>query len=138
MTQGYAPDDLPPWLTVTAATRDAIRDDAAASTRLPGSATRTRAGLRAALIEALDLPAYVGHTWDALSDAVRDRLAAGPLTLLIEDAGQLLADEPPEQLGLLLRVLGDAAADAPHPLRVALVDAPGRLAALRRRVVTAC
>ncbi|MEK8105557.1 hypothetical protein NKG94_11150 [Micromonospora sp. M12] len=56
-----------------------------------------------------------GDTWDALSDVLRDRLDTGPLTLLITDAGQLLVDEPTEQYGLLLTVLGNLATSAPHP-----------------------
>ncbi|MEW2146953.1 barstar family protein [Micromonospora vinacea] len=87
---------------------------------LAGATTRTRAGFFAALAAVLALPAYLGETWDALSDALRDRLDAGPLTLLITDAGQLLVDEPPDQYGLLLAVLGDLATSAPHALRVIL------------------
>ncbi|MCG5464631.1 barstar family protein [Micromonospora sp. MED01] len=90
---------------------------------LAGAATRTRAGLFAALAAVLALPAYLGETWDALSDVLRDRLAAGPLTLLVTDAGQLLVDEPPDQYGLLLAVLGDLATSGPHPLRVILNEA---------------
>ncbi|GAA2703616.1 barstar family protein [Micromonospora olivasterospora] len=101
--------------------------------RLAADAARTRAALRAALVDALDLPAYTGPTWDALSDVLRDRLDAGPLTLVVDDAGRLLADEPPGQFALLLAVLGDAAAAARCPLRVVLRDAPERLPSLRRR-----
>ncbi|WP_328654035.1 barstar family protein [Micromonospora sp. NBC_00330] len=87
---------------------------------LAGATTRTRAGFFAALAAVLALPAYLGETWDALSDVLRDRLDAGPLTVLITDAGQLLVDEPSDQHGLLLAVLGDLATSAPHPLRVVL------------------
>ncbi|WP_433260316.1 hypothetical protein ACQPWR_17005 [Micromonospora vinacea] len=54
---------------------------------------------------------------------LRDRLDAGPLTVLITDAGQLLVDEPSDQYGLLLAVLGNLATGAPHPLRVVLDEA---------------
>ncbi|PWR06425.1 barnase inhibitor [Micromonospora acroterricola] len=114
--EGRAPD----WLIVR-------RDDALdvpGAVVLAGAATRTRAGLFAALADLLPLPAYLGNTWDALSDVLRDRLAAGPLTLLITDAGQLLVDEPTGQYALLLAVLGDVATTAPHPLRVVLNEAP--------------
>ncbi|MEU0549896.1 barstar family protein [Micromonospora sp. NPDC005979] len=87
---------------------------------LAGAAARTRPALFAALAEALALPAYLGDTWDALADALRDRLDAGPLTLLVTDAGQLLADEPADQYALLFTVLGDLATTAPHPLHVVL------------------
>ncbi|MFG2049061.1 barstar family protein [Micromonospora sp. NPDC048935] len=106
----------PSWLIVR-------RDDALSvpgAVVLTGAASRTRAGLFTALAAVLSLPAYLGDTWDALSDVLRDRLDAGPLTLLIDDAGQLLADEPADQYALLFTVLGDLAATAPHPLRVVL------------------
>lgn len=87
---------------------------------LAGAAARTRPALFAALAGALALPAYLGNTWDALADVLRDRLDAGPLTLLVTDAGQLLADEPADQYALLLAVLDDLTSTAPHPLRVVL------------------
>jgi RNAse (barnase) inhibitor barstar len=97
-------------------------DDAelAGTVTLAGATTRTRPALFAALAEALALPAYLGDTWDALADVLRDRLDAGPLTLLVTDAGQLLADEPSDQHALLMAVLDDLAGDAPHRLRVVL------------------
>ncbi|KAB1942886.1 barstar family protein [Micromonospora sp. ALFpr18c] len=107
------------WLIVG---RDGDLDEPGAVV-LPAAATRTRAGLFATLTAALALPAYLGDTWDALSDVLRDRLDAGPLTLLITDAGHLLVDEPADQYALLLAVLGDVAATAPHPMRVVLDEA---------------
>ncbi|MEU8179428.1 barstar family protein [Micromonospora sp. NPDC049044] len=110
----------PNWLTV-------CRDDAQeapGAVVLAGAATRTRPALFAALADALALPTHLGHTWDALADALRDRLAAGPLTLLVSDAGQLFVDEPADQYALLCTVLGDLASSAPHPLRVVLREAP--------------
>ncbi|MET7707558.1 barstar family protein [Micromonospora sp. NPDC005413] len=108
------------WLTVC---RDGSPQVPDASV-LAGAATRTRPALFAALADALALPAHLGSTWDALADALRDRLDAGPLTVLINDADQLLADEPAGQYALLLAVLGDLATTAPHPLRVVLDEAP--------------
>ncbi|WP_410808986.1 barstar family protein [Micromonospora sp. 067-2] len=108
---------LPDWLTVF---RDA--PEVSGASVLAGAATRTRPALFAALTDALALPAYLGSTWDALADVLSDRLDAGPLTLLVHDAGQLLADEPAGQYALLLAVLGDLAATAPHPLRVVLAN----------------
>ncbi|MEH0929067.1 barstar family protein [Micromonospora sp. CPCC 205558] len=110
----------PYWLTVG-------RDDAPnapGAVVLAGAATRSRPALFAAMAEALTLPAHLGTTWDALADALRDRLDAGPLTLLVDDAGQLLVDEPAGQYALLLTVLGDLATTAPHPLRVVLHEVP--------------
>ncbi|MCG5438621.1 barstar family protein [Micromonospora foliorum] len=110
---------MPDWLVVR---RDAALDVPGAVV-LAGATTRTRAGLFAALAAVLALPAYLGDTWDALSDALRDRLDAGPLTLLITDADQLLVDEPSDQYGLLLTVLGNLAASAPNPLCLVLNEA---------------
>jgi hypothetical protein len=132
MTEGYAPE--PPWLSVTSTVPTPAGPGQAV---LPATAARSRVGLFAALVDALDLPPYVGRNWDALADSLRDRLDAAPLTLVVDDAAQLLADEPVGHLGVLLAVLGDAAADAPHPLRVVLADAPDRTPALRRRVARA-
>ncbi|MEU8300798.1 barstar family protein [Micromonospora sp. NPDC048909] len=108
------------WLTVA---RDDAPDDPNA-VPLPGAAARTREGLFASLATALALPTHFGHNWDALADVLRDRLAAAPLTLRVDDAGQLLADEPAGQYAQLLTVLGEVAADAPHPLRVVLREPP--------------
>ncbi|MFG1866632.1 hypothetical protein [Micromonospora arborensis] len=47
----------------------------------------------------------------------------GQLPTNATDAGQLLVDEPSDQYGLLLAVLGDLATSAPHPLRVILDEA---------------
>lgn len=112
-------DRTPDWLIIR-------RDDALdvpGAVVLPGAATRTRVGLFAALAAGLALPAYLGDTWDALSDVLRDRLDTGPLTLLITDAGQLLVDEPTDEYGLLLAVLGNLATSAPNPLCVVLTEA---------------
>ncbi|MEV6376851.1 barstar family protein [Micromonospora musae] len=94
--------------------------------RLAGAVARTRDGLFAALADALALPAHFGRNWDALADVLRDRLTAGPLTLHVDDAGQLLADEPAGQHARFLAVLGDVAAEAPHRLRVVLRERPPR------------
>ncbi|MBQ1034798.1 barstar family protein [Micromonospora sp. C81] len=114
----YDEDDgrLPDWLTVC---RGAVPELPGAVV-LSGGAARTRPALFAALAGALALPAHLGSTWDALADVLRDRLDAGPLTLLIIDAGELLVDEPAGQYALLLAVFGDLATSAPHPLRVVL------------------
>ncbi|WCN78917.1 barstar family protein [Micromonospora sp. LH3U1] len=109
---------LPDWLTMC---RDGAPEVPGAAV-LTGAATRTRPALFAALAAALALPTYLGDTWDALADVLRERLDVGPLTLLINDAGQLLVDEPAGQSALLLAVLGDLATTAPHPLRVVLHD----------------
>ncbi|MEU4473293.1 barstar family protein [Micromonospora sp. NPDC023888] len=113
---------VPDWLIVCRDAAPKVPDATVAPdvAVLSGAASRTRPALFAALTEVLALPAYLGNTWDGLSDVLRDRLDAGPLTLLINDAGQLLADEPAGQYALLLAVLGALATSAAHPLRVVL------------------
>ncbi|MFJ5544346.1 barstar family protein [Micromonospora chalcea] len=101
---------------------------------ISGTAGRTRAGLHETLAGALELPGWYGRNWDALADALADRLDAGPLTVVVTDAVHLLADEPPAQLGTLLDVLGAVAAGGHETLRVVLHDHPDRLPALRDRV----
>ncbi|AXO34890.1 barstar family protein [Micromonospora sp. B006] len=99
-----------------------------------GTAGRTRTGLHETLAAALELPDWYGRNWDALADALADRLDAGPLTVVVTDAAHLLADEPPAQLGTLLDVLGAVAASGHETLRVVLHEHPDRLPALRDRV----
>lgn len=123
---------LPAWLAF-----DGGPDVEPAGTTLGGASARTRAGLFDALATVLPLPAYFGRNWDALADVLAERLDSGPLTLVVRDAGELLADEPPAQLGTLLDVLGGVAAGGHHPLRVLLRDRVDRLPALRHRIAAA-
>ncbi|MFJ8579921.1 barstar family protein [Micromonospora sp. NPDC093277] len=104
---------------------------------LAGTAARTRAGLFDALATALALPDWFGRNWDALADVLADRLDAGPLALVVSDAAELLADEPPAQLGTFLDVLGGVAAGGHQPLRLVLRDRAQRLPAVRQRIASA-
>lgn len=123
---------LPAWLAF-----DGGPDAEPARTTLGGASARTRAGLFDALATVLPLPDHFGRNWDALADVLAERLDSGPLTLVVRDAGELLADEPPAQLGILLDVLGGVAAGRHHSLRVLLRDRADRLPALRHRIVAA-
>ncbi|MGW5671034.1 barstar family protein [Micromonospora sp. NPDC003776] len=123
---------LPAWLAFD----DATGVDPA-GTAVGGADARTRDGLFDVLAAALALPDHFGRNWDALADVLADRLDAGPLTLIVRDAGELLADEPPAQLGTLLDVLGGVAAGGHHSLRVVLCDRGDGLPALRRRIAAA-
>ncbi|QLQ36237.1 barstar family protein [Micromonospora robiginosa] len=129
---GAAPPTPPAWLTL-----DAGSTPEPAGVPVPGAVTRTRAALHETLAEAVPLPYWYGRNWDALADVLADRLEEGPLTLVVHDAADLLADEPPAQLGTLLDVLGAAAAGGHATLRVVLRDAPDRLPALRHRITAA-
>ncbi|MFI6327444.1 barstar family protein [Micromonospora chersina] len=129
---GVASPHPPAWLVL-----DAGAEPEPAGVPVAAADARTRAGLYEALTAALPLPAWFGRNWDALADVLADRLDAGPLTLVVRDAADLLADEPPAQLGTLLDVLGGVAAGGHRPLRVVLHDRPDRLPALRDRITTA-
>lgn len=129
---GAASPHPPAWLVL-----DAGPEPEPAGVPVAAMAARTRAGLYEALAAALPLPAWFGRNWDALADVLADRLDAGPLTLVVRDAADLLADEPPAQLGTLLDVLGGVAAGGHRSLRVVLRDHPDRLPALRDRITAA-
>jgi RNAse (barnase) inhibitor barstar len=129
---GAASPQPPAWLVL-----DAGSEPEPAEVSVAATAARTRAGLHEALAAALPLPDWFGRNWDALADVLADRLDAGPLTLVVRDAADLLADEPPAQLGTLLDVLGGVAAGGHHSLRVLLRDHPDRLPALLTRITAA-
>ncbi|MGX7673657.1 barstar family protein [Plantactinospora sp. DSM 117369] len=126
---------LPSWLTVSA--DPPARD----STVLAGAGSRTRAALFTEWAARLGFPDYFGRNWDAFEECLTDLVAGRPRTLVVTDAADLLADEPPEQLGILLGVLGTIAAGAAAPtagpaLRVLLHPGPADPDVLRRRVGT--
>ena len=75
--------------------------------RVDGAACRNRPGMFAEWARALDFPDHFGHHWDALVDVLHDVVDDGPVVIAVDDAAQLLADEPPEQLRTLLEVLDD-------------------------------
>ncbi|WP_432896554.1 barstar family protein [Micromonospora matsumotoense] len=122
----------PGWLRVTDEARPPGHPTPSAT--VSGAAARTRPALFDTLADALDLPGHFGRNWDALADVLADRLDVGPVTLEVTDAGLLLADEPPGQLGTLLDVVGGVSAGAREPVRLVLRDTPQRLPALRLRL----
>ncbi|MEU5791595.1 barstar family protein [Micromonospora purpureochromogenes] len=124
--------DLPPWLELTA---EPIADPTAGTVVLPGADARSRADLFGLLGQALDLPEWFGRNWDALADCLLDR-NAGPLALRVDDAEQLLADEPPTQFATLLQVCDDVWSHGRYPFRLVLRTTPDGLPALGRRVRT--
>ncbi|MFK3981488.1 barstar family protein [Micromonospora sp. NPDC050397] len=142
--------ELPSWLTVSTGSPPPTRSapstgsppptDAAPPTDalvVDGTGSRTRAGLFAGWAVALSFPDYFGHNWDALFDCLRDLTDTGPLTLVVTDAADLLADEPPAQLGILLAVLGTVAREPGRRLRVVLRTDAESATGLRRRLAAA-
>ncbi|MBM0261079.1 barstar family protein, partial [Micromonospora sp. 4G55] len=82
------------------------------------------------------MPEWFGRNWDALADCLLDR-DAGPLTLRVDDAEQLLADEPPAQFATLLQVCDDVWSHGRYPFRLVLRTTGERLPTLYRRVAAA-
>lgn len=141
---------LPAWLELIPASAAS----GPAGIVVSGTASRTRRGLFAEWARALDFPDYFGHNWDAFADSLTDRawpepdltLADEPLTITVEDAEQLLADEPPARFTTFLEILDDVATGRnlgrPDPLpglprlRVALRYRPEHELDLRRRLHT--
>ncbi|HEV7900084.1 MAG TPA: barstar family protein [Planosporangium sp.] len=115
----------------------------APATHVAGGACRTRAGLFTEWAARLRFPEYFGHNWDALADCLKDLAgpkdpaAEQPLTLVVDDAPQLLADEPPAQLRTLLTILYDVAGTYPGTLEVVFACEPGDEQALRQRITAA-
>jgi RNAse (barnase) inhibitor barstar len=127
-----SPEHQPPsWLRVITGAPPAE------ATRVRGQACRDRAGLFAEWAARLCFPEYFGRNWDALSDCLNDLVAEAPLTLVVEDAAQLLADEPPEQLGTLLTILYDIAGSQPGRLEIILSCEPGEERSVRARLTAA-
>lgn len=110
---------LPPWLTLTS---DPVR------AAVDGHACRTRAAFFHEAARALDFPDYFGHNWDAFLDCLRD-LDRPALT--VARADELLAEEDPRQLAILLDILAER--DVP----TTLATASERMPALRTRLAAA-
>jgi RNAse (barnase) inhibitor barstar len=127
-----SPDDRPlPWLRLLTDTPPAP------ATHVQGRACRSRTGLFTEWASQLRFPEYFGHNWDALADCLTDRVDEAPLTLVVDDAAGLLADEPAGQLTILLTVLRDLAETRPGRLEVILRCEPVDQDRLCRRVSAA-
>nr|WP_277349780.1 barstar family protein [Planosporangium thailandense] len=109
----------------------------AGAVHVQGRACRSRAGLFSEWAARLSLPEYFGRNWDALADSLADLVAEAPLTVVVDDAVHLLADEPQAQLRTLLAVLRGVATREPDRLVVLLRCAPADEPALRQRITSA-
>ncbi|PZG18109.1 barstar family protein [Nonomuraea aridisoli] len=89
---------LPSWLAVSTG-------PAPAGPVLDGRACRARAAFFEEAARALRLPGHFGRNWDALTDSLRDIEIAA---LAVDHAEDLLSEESPGQLAVLLAVLADA------------------------------
>jgi RNAse (barnase) inhibitor barstar len=107
---------LPPWLTLTS---DPVRAG------VDGHACRTRAAFFHEAARALGFPDYFGHNWDAFLDCLRD-LDRPALT--VERADELLSEEDPRQLAILLEIL------ARRNVPTTLAAVSDRMPALRTRL----
>jgi hypothetical protein len=115
---GATTDDLGIAAIALARTRPTV-----AVRRLRGSRCRTTTAFFDELAAVMQFPTYFGHNWNAARDMLRDLhwLPAEAYLLLIEDADELLADEPDEVLGAGLGVLARVAESAgPIPFHYVL------------------
>ncbi|MEV4002522.1 barstar family protein [Actinomadura sp. NPDC049753] len=109
----------PHWLTLTS---DPVR------AAIDGHACRTRVAFFREAARALGFPDYFGHNWDAFLDCLRD-LQRPALT--VAHADELLAEEDPRQLAILLEILAER--EAPTTLSAV----PERIPVLRTRLAAA-
>ncbi|MDX3517916.1 barstar family protein [Streptomyces scabiei] len=110
-----------------------------------GSHCRTSKQLFTEWAARLGFPDYFGHNWDAFQDCLADAVSnAGtttpdnppPLAVVVREAGDLLADDSPDTLAVLLSILSALAGDdstAPR-LLLLLEDTPERLSRLAQRL----
>ncbi|MDO0933901.1 barstar family protein [Streptomyces sp. DG2A-72] len=70
-----------------------------------GGRCRTLIDLFAVWSEALGFPDYFGHNWDAFEECLFSVVESGPVTVVVHDADQLLADEDPRQLSTFLAIV---------------------------------
>jgi hypothetical protein len=110
---------LPAWLTVTGDPVPAVVD---------GHACRTRAAFFREAARALGFPAYFGHNWDAFLDCLRD---LDDPSLVVASADELLADEDPRQLAILLEIVSG------RGMRATFATSPDQVPALESRLLAA-
>ncbi|HEX8171445.1 MAG TPA: barstar family protein [Thermoanaerobaculia bacterium] len=72
------------------------------------------------LVEALQLPEYFGHNWDALEECLRDLESDRHVVLLVRDAAPLW-NVAPRVMGELVDVWLSATADRGTPLDLVFV-----------------
>ncbi|MES5824647.1 barstar family protein [Streptomyces sp. RG80] len=78
-------------------------------TEVRGSRCRTKSDLFAEWAEAMGFPDYFSHNWDSFEDCLLTVAESdGPVTVVVQDGGQLLADEDPRQLATFLAIIDRA------------------------------
>lgn len=78
-------------------------------TEVRGNRCRTTRDLFAEWAVALGFPDHFGHNWDAFEDCLLTVADSGdPVTVVVRDSGQLLADEDPRQLATFLAIIDTA------------------------------
>jgi hypothetical protein len=116
------PQPLPPWLRISTAP--------ASEGAIDGRASRTRAAFLDEAARALRFPDYFRRNWDAFNDCV-DTISP----VVVQHAEELLVEEPPRQLAILLEVLAEHA--APGGLTLVLHTETECEMELRKRIVEA-
>lgn len=106
-----------------------------------GSHCRTAQRLFAEWAAGLGFPHWFGHNWDAFLDCMRmvSDDTGHDVTIVVREAGELLADERPDVLAVLLTVLSQVArpVGGTPGLLLLVDDTPDRLSGLARRMADA-
>lgn len=116
-----------------------------------GSRCRTSRDLFTEWATELGFPDYFGRNWDAFSDCLGEAVARAsaesassegeraPLAVIVQEADELLADEPASALWVFLNILGqNAGKDSSRPTLSLLLDGtPDRLSRVTERMTEA-
>ena len=84
-----------------------------------GRKMRTAEGLFDEVSAALQFPYYFGENWSAFDECLTDMdwlPSTAGLVVIVLDSGEVLCDEPDEELGTLVRVIGHAAETYAEPV----------------------
>ncbi len=138
----------PPWVILVA--REAEPSLPGLTVRAVDSARmRSTPALFSEFAAELEFPRYFGRNWDAFEECLLDLswLPPGPYAVVVEHAAELLADAPPEEFALFIRLIENVATQWALPVgrgerwdrpavafHLVLQEAPHRCDALRTRV----
>lgn len=104
----------PPWIvnattqmTGLPAAEEGLAESGITVRVLRGSKMRTKSQLLSEFASRLAFPEYFGANWDALADCLGDLdwLRGFAYVIMIEEAEELLAEEPPDQLRLFSELI---------------------------------
>jgi hypothetical protein len=113
----------PPWLWwlpagKSSALQREVSESGMLNMRLRGAAMRNVVGMFSEFSRVLEFPEYFGRNWNGFEDCLRDLawLRARGYVLSIQDADQLLIDEPSSELRMFVRIMRSVAAKWSEPI----------------------